>query len=1092
MKSFTRFTTRSLGLLAALMFYLLGTSTQAQTLTWQSAVAAAGDVQVQASTTDGAGNVYLAGGFAGTATFGTTTLTTTNPQEAFVARWNATNGFVWAIKGTGSTTTGRNLATAITFTNPYVFVAGNFTSSTLTLGSNTTSLANAQAGTSDLFMARLSVSNGAVNYPKRAGGTANDYATAISSYTSNYYYVGGTSGGNATFDNYTLAPAGGFIARYYGNSNSASPISPASVVAAGAAVNALTYANSSLYAAGRFNSAAATVGGSTLTSAGGDDLFVIKLNYVDINTTNWTRQAGGSGNDVARSLLLSGSNVFVGGSYQSPTLALGGTTLTNAGVANLFVAKLSDASTSASYTWAVQNGGTSPDATNSANALAQYGTSIYVAGAFSGTATFGSQSLTSAGGSDVLLAKITDAGTSAGFVAAQQAGGTGPDYASGVHRLDARTVYATGQVTTPASFGSTTLGAAAGARPGFVATLADQAPFLSLVAPNAGPVGTTITLYGQGLSAITAITFAGTSNNVVTSGFTVNAAGTQISGVVVPAGAQTGNVIASNSLGGSNGLVNFSVLTAASPAPAWQRALVANNTSYISWAAPTPGGDVILAGNFNGSITLGNTTLTSVGGTDVFVARLNPATGSYAWALRAGGAGDDGASAGLAVNGNNIYLGGQFYGATITLGATTLTATQADLTGYVAKVTDAGTSASFTWAQMLDDGSAVFVESLAVSGNNVYVGGDYTGTTMTVGNGTLGPNQSGDDGYVVKLVDNGNTASFVWAKGIGDANGTSTSNTINVYGLAVNGANVYLTGIFYGTVSFGGFILTEASNNNGDMAVARLTDNGATATFTAAVRAGGTAQEFPINISRQGNNLYVSGGTNSTTWTGATLTGTGNGFIAKVTDSGTGLSVGWVRLLNNAVYQTAVNGTGIYAATLFGGSVTQAGITFQSAGASDGMVVRLEDGGSTSSVTWAQAAGGLGNDLFRALALANGRVVVAGYVTPAAAFGSLVVTEPAGVTVAAVGVLADPAILATTPAQQRGALTLFPNPAHGQATVRALAGAETLRLFDMLGREVRHYAVPAGTTEAPLDLRGLPVGIYVLRSAVGSRQLVVE
>ena len=1081
---------RGFGLLGLGVLWLLAGSTHAQTLSWQSAVAAAGDVQVQASTTDGAGNVYLAGGFAGTATFGSVTLTTTNPQEAFIARWNATNGFVWAIKGAGSATTGRNLATAIAYSSNTLFVAGNFTSSTLTLGSSTTTLTNAQAGTSDIFVVRLSIS-GSVGggYPKRAGGTGNDNATAISTYQTTSFYVGGVSGGNATFDNFTLAPAGGFIARYSGFINAQPlPTNPAPVVSAGASVNALHYASGSVYATGAFNSAAASVGGSVLTSAGGDDVFVTKLNYLNLNTVSWTRQAGGSGNDGARSLLVSGSNVYVGGSYQSPTIALGSTTLTNAGVANLFVSKLLDAGTSAAFSWAVQNGGTSTDASNSANALAQYGTSVYVAGAFSGTATFGSQSLTSAGGSDVLLAKIADAGSSASFVAAQQAGGAGADYASGLSLLAARTLYATGQVTTPASFGSISLGAGAGVRPGFVATLADQAPFLSLVAPNSGVVGTTVTLYGQGLSGTTAVTFAGTSNNVVTSGFTINAAGTQISGVVVPAGAQSGTVNVTAPLGTSNGLVLFTVLTTPNPAPTWQRALSADNTSLVRWAAPASGGSVYVAGEFSGTITLGANTLTSLGARDLFVAKLDPATGSYAWAVRAGSAGDEDIYGGLAVNGNNIYLAGQIYGANITFGTTTLIGT--GFSGYIAKLTDAGSSASFTWAQLIDDNSAVFVEALTVSGNSVYVGGDFTGAALTIGSATaLNSNASGDDGYVVKLTDNGSTASYVWAKGIGEADGSS----INVYGMSVSGSTVYLSGIFYGTVSFGTTSLTATGSGTGDMAVARLTDSGTSATFTAAVRGGGTGTEFPTGLSRQGNILYISGSNGSPTWVGATVTGAGSGFVAKVTDNGAaGLSVGWVQLVSGRVFQTATNGTGIYAAAALLGTSNFSGTPLQSAGGSDGLVLRLADGGSTVSVTWAQAAGGLGADFFQALALSGGRVVVGGSVTPVAAFGSLVVTAPEGLAVAAIGVLADPALLAATPAQLREPLALFPNPAHQQATVRALAGAEILRLFDVLGREVRHYAVPAGATEAVLDLRGLPVGLYILRSAQGSRQLQVE
>ncbi len=59
--------------------------------------------------------------------------------------------------------------------------------------------------------------------------------------------------------------------------------------------------------------------------------------------------------------------------------------------------------------------------------------------------------------------------------------------------------------------------------------------------PTSGPTGTTISLTGTGLTGATAITFSGTSGNVVTTGFSV-ASSTSITGVVVPSGAVTGTL----------------------------------------------------------------------------------------------------------------------------------------------------------------------------------------------------------------------------------------------------------------------------------------------------------------------------------------------------------------------------------------------------------------------------------------------------------------------------------------------------------------------------------------------------------------------
>ena len=63
---------------------------------------------------------------------------------------------------------------------------------------------------------------------------------------------------------------------------------------------------------------------------------------------------------------------------------------------------------------------------------------------------------------------------------------------------------------------------------------------LSSIAPAAAATGGTVVLNGSNLTGATAVVFAGGGVNTVTSGFAVNASGTQISGVVVPSGAETG------------------------------------------------------------------------------------------------------------------------------------------------------------------------------------------------------------------------------------------------------------------------------------------------------------------------------------------------------------------------------------------------------------------------------------------------------------------------------------------------------------------------------------------------------------------------
>ncbi|MBF9224277.1 T9SS type A sorting domain-containing protein [Hymenobacter ruricola] len=88
----------------------------------------------------------------------------------------------------------------------------------------------------------------------------------------------------------------------------------------------------------------------------------------------------------------------------------------------------------------------------------------------------------------------------------------------------------------------------------------------------------------------------------------------------------------------------------------------------------------------------------------------------------------------------------------------------------------------------------------------------------------------------------------------------------------------------------------------------------------------------------------------------------------------------------------------------------------------------------------------------------------------------------------------DPSVpLAARAAAPTGFAALFPNPAHGTATLRLPASTprQGITLTDALGRPVRQYPAPA-TPEAELDLRGLPAGVYVVRCGQLSQRLVVE
>jgi hypothetical protein len=131
---------------------------------------------------------------------------------------------------------------------------------------------------------------------------------------------------------------------------------------------------------------------------------------------DWAVGANGTGSDTGYgiSALADGSSVVTGSFYGNTSF--GSITLTSAGDDDVFVAKLAP---SGAWEWALSAGGTDDERGYGISSLAD-GSSV-VTGYFSYMASFGSISLTSAGGQDIFVAKVTSSGA---WEWALSAGGT--------------------------------------------------------------------------------------------------------------------------------------------------------------------------------------------------------------------------------------------------------------------------------------------------------------------------------------------------------------------------------------------------------------------------------------------------------------------------------------------------------------------------------------------------------------------------------------------------------------------------------------------------------------------------------------------
>ncbi len=390
---------------------------------------------------DDIGNSYVTGYFGGSATFGTTTLTSSGGYEIFVAKLDNNGNWLWAKQSGGTNSVVGNSIAVDSIRNSYVtgYFWGSATFGTTTLTSS---------GYEDIFIAKLDI-NGNWLWAKKAGGTYWDYGYSITVDANGNSYVTGIFYGNATFGTTILTSSGYydiFVAKLDSNGNWLWAKKAGGIdmdYGYGIAVDA----NGNSYVTGCFWDSA-TFGTTTFTSSGGYDIFVAKLD--SSGNWLWVKQAGGTSGDDGHNITVDDNgNSYVTGYYYSGIATFGTTTLTSSGYEDIFVAKLDS---NGNWLWAKQAGGTGHD----------YGLSItvdangnsYVTGYFDGSATFGTTTLISSGEDDIFVAKIDPNGN---WLWAKKAGGTSWDYGCGI-AVDANgNSYITGYFDDSVTFGTTTL-----------------------------------------------------------------------------------------------------------------------------------------------------------------------------------------------------------------------------------------------------------------------------------------------------------------------------------------------------------------------------------------------------------------------------------------------------------------------------------------------------------------------------------------------------------------------------------------------------------------------------------------------------------
>jgi hypothetical protein len=281
------------------------------------------------------GSAIVIGRFQGTATFGSTTLTSAGAStDVFLAKVNPSGAYVWATQAGGSLSDiGYGIST---LPDGSAVVTGSFRG-TATFGTTTLT----SAGDDDVFVAKVDAS-GSYVWATQAGSSSDDFGKGISAMPDGSAVVTGYFQSTATFGSTTLTSTGDadvFVAKVdrsgtYVWATRASGSSDD----VGYGISALPDGSSTV--TGYFQGTA-TFGSTTLTSAGNQDVFVAKMD--PSGAWVWATPAGGAlaDNGYGISTLPDGSST-VTGPFRG-TATFGSTTLTNAGSVDVFVAKFLDA-----------------------------------------------------------------------------------------------------------------------------------------------------------------------------------------------------------------------------------------------------------------------------------------------------------------------------------------------------------------------------------------------------------------------------------------------------------------------------------------------------------------------------------------------------------------------------------------------------------------------------------------------------------------------------------------------------------------------------------------------------------------------------
>jgi len=370
------------------------------TVLWAKSLGGSYEIASESISTDSNGNIFVTGNFRGTSiTFDTTTLSNNGSlydYHTFLVKYAPDGTVNWAKSIDGIHE--YRVPKVTTDVNGNVYLTGLFGGSTITIDTTTLTSNTIGGGQFEIYLVKYTP-DGNVLWAKSGGGPNNDFPTGICTDASGNVYITGTIQGPAiSFDTTTITNSG--TTSYEYNFTVKYTSDGAVVWATSIDVGGLSYFNTyslvadatgNIYLSGSYNSPTLTCGTTTLTNAGYNDVFIVK--YTSNGTVQWAKSAGGNYWCSAKSVSTDASgNVYVTGFFSPSSITFGSITLNlPGGATDVFIVKYASDGT---VLWATTTPGSNSYARGSSISV-DNNENIYVSGQFEASnITFGTITLT--------------------------------------------------------------------------------------------------------------------------------------------------------------------------------------------------------------------------------------------------------------------------------------------------------------------------------------------------------------------------------------------------------------------------------------------------------------------------------------------------------------------------------------------------------------------------------------------------------------------------------------------------------------------------------------------------------------------------